>query len=69
VFTAYCAHVAAKVAKNGKQTAAVDGREFVAGFTEPFTPVFSPASTKVLIPAIEDGWLVRRVVPVSDFKA
>lgn len=69
VFSPDGKHVAAKVNKGGKYTVAVDGREFGAGFAAAFTPVFSPCSTKVLITVIEDGWLVRRVVPVSSFKA
>lgn len=69
VFSPDGAHVAARVEKGGKHTVAVNGREFGSGFTAAFDPVFSPDSSKVLIKVVEDGLLVRRVVPVSSFKA
>lgn len=66
VFSPDNAHVAALVRKAGGYTCMVDGKPVKEIFTRAWSPIFSPDSSSVLLRGIQDGALVRIVLPLSD---
>lgn len=66
VFSPDGGHVAALVRKRDAWTYQVDGKPVKEIFSRAWEPVFSPDSSSVLLRGIQEGALVRVVLPLSD---
>jgi hypothetical protein len=66
VFSPDGEHALAKVEKDGRYFAALDGRLSKRGFEQLWEPLLSPDGSGVLLKYIEDGRYWREVVPAGE---